>query len=172
MSIFPAYVATQVQTNRRRFTMANYTSKKLPPLLEQADLSERGIHHPIANRRLVLPGQFAKSQDTANALRRQVSQLQEQNAGLCRSLHEADSQNTALRQQLSAYRQYIKRQDDGLAHVIKHHLLCVPGLSRDCGGGHLGRNCGGRRRAKRDERRRGSVSSAILASLGMIISPV
>lgn len=99
--------------------MAHYTAKKLPPLPKQASLSAPDTDHPIVPRPLVLPTQLARNQENVNELRRQVAQLQEQNAALCQSLREEDNENIALRQQIFAYKQYIKKQDNGLAEVVK-----------------------------------------------------
>ena len=93
--------------------------KNLPPLPKQADLSGDTLGHANVPRPLVLPRQLAKNRDTVGELRRQVAQLQEQNVVLCQSVREGDNEIIALRQKISAYKQYIRQQDKGLADVIK-----------------------------------------------------
>ncbi|KAK2593670.1 hypothetical protein QQS21_008613 [Conoideocrella luteorostrata] len=79
--------------------------------------------YPMAPRPLAVPRQRIKHEDMIKGLQRQVAQLKDQNIALCQSIHEADNKNKALRKQISAYKHYIKKQDSGLARVIK--TICL-----------------------------------------------
>lgn len=51
-------------------------------------------------------------------LRQQASELQMQKAALRRTLRQSQEQNAKLQKQIAAYKQYIEKQDEGLALVI------------------------------------------------------
>ena len=51
-------------------------------------------------------------------LRQQATELQTQKAALRRTLRQSQEQNAKLQKQIAAYKQYIEKQDEGLALVI------------------------------------------------------
>lgn len=103
--------------------MADY-DKELPNLPLKRRQGGPAQRQPLDTRQLPThtPGhEVVASPHSAQiiaTLRQQATELQMQKAALRRTLRQSQEQNAKLQKQIAAYKQYIEKQDEGLALVI------------------------------------------------------
>ncbi|KAJ6445206.1 Na/K ATPase alpha 1 subunit [Purpureocillium lavendulum] len=103
--------------------MADY-DKELPilPLKRRqggpAQRQPLDTRQPLANTPRHEMGASPHSAQIIATLRQQATELQMQKAALRRTLRQSQEHNGKLQKQIAAYKQYIEKQDEGLALVI------------------------------------------------------